>query len=162
RSAWRAPRDQRAISIASSTISVRMCDATRQPTIILLNASTMKHTYATPAQVGTNVRSVTHSRFGTVAVNSRLTRSGCLAEARSAGRAPRDQRAISIASSPISVRMCDATRQPTIILLNASTMKHTYATPAQVGTNVRSVTHSRFGTVAVNSRLTRSGCLAEA
>jgi hypothetical protein len=29
------PRDQRAISIASSTISVRMCGATRQPTIIL-------------------------------------------------------------------------------------------------------------------------------
>jgi hypothetical protein len=34
-------------------MSVRMCDATRQPTIIRLNASTMKHTYATPAHVGT-------------------------------------------------------------------------------------------------------------
>ena len=58
--------------------------------------------------------------------------------------------------------MCDATRHPTIILLNASMMKHTYATPAQVGTNVRSVTHSRFGAVAVNSRRTRSGCRADA
>ena len=33
-----------AISIASRTISVRMCDATRQPTIIRENASMMKHT----------------------------------------------------------------------------------------------------------------------
>jgi hypothetical protein len=32
---------------------VRMCAATRQPTIVRLNASTMKHTYATPAHVGT-------------------------------------------------------------------------------------------------------------
>jgi len=40
----RAPRDQRAISIALRTISVRMCDATRHPAIILLNASMMKHT----------------------------------------------------------------------------------------------------------------------
>ena len=39
-----AARDLRAISIASRTISVRMCDATRQPTIIRENASTMKHT----------------------------------------------------------------------------------------------------------------------
>jgi hypothetical protein len=30
------PRFQRAISIASSTIGVRMCPATRQPTIIRL------------------------------------------------------------------------------------------------------------------------------
>ena len=58
--------------------------------------------------------------------------------------------------------MCDATRHPTIMRENASTMKHTYATPAHVGTNVRSVTHSRFGTVAVNSRFTRSGCRADA
>lgn len=58
--------------------------------------------------------------------------------------------------------MCDATRHPTIILLNASMMKHTYATPAQVGTNVRSVTQSRFGALAVNSRFTRSGCRADA
>ena len=36
-------------------------------------------------------------------------------------------------------------------------MKHTYATPAHVGTNVRSVTHSWFGAVAVNVRFTRSG-----
>jgi len=47
------PRDQRAISIASSTFVVRMFDATRQPTVIRLNASVMKQTYATPAQVGT-------------------------------------------------------------------------------------------------------------
>lgn len=39
-----AARDLRAISIASRTISVRICDATRQPTIIRENASTMKHT----------------------------------------------------------------------------------------------------------------------
>lgn len=38
-----------------------MCPATRQPTIIRLNTSVMKQTYATPAQVGTNVKSVTHS-----------------------------------------------------------------------------------------------------
>ncbi|SJM69191.1 hypothetical protein FM112_14045 [Gulosibacter sp. 10] len=58
--------------------------------------------------------------------------------------------------------MCDAHRQPTIILLNASMMKQTYATPAQVGTNVKSVTQSRFGAVAANSLFTRSGCRAEA
>ena len=34
----------RAISIVSRTISMRICDATRQPTIIRENASTMKHT----------------------------------------------------------------------------------------------------------------------
>lgn len=49
------------------------------------------------------------------------------------------------------MRMCDAHRHPTIILLNASTMKQTYATPAHVGTNVRSVTQSRFGAGAVVS-----------
>jgi hypothetical protein len=38
------PLDQRAISMASSTIAVRMCGATRQPTIIRLNASVRKHT----------------------------------------------------------------------------------------------------------------------
>jgi hypothetical protein len=32
---------------------VRMFLATRQPTIIRLNASVMKQTYATPAQAGT-------------------------------------------------------------------------------------------------------------
>jgi hypothetical protein len=36
------PLDHRAISRASRTISVRMVDATRQPTIIRLKASTMK------------------------------------------------------------------------------------------------------------------------
>lgn len=41
---------------------------------------------------------------------------------------------------------------PTIMRLNSSTMKQTYATPAQVGTNVRSVTQSLFGAVAANSR----------
>jgi hypothetical protein len=41
---WWRPRLQRAISIASSTIGVRMCPATRQPTIIREKASTMKHT----------------------------------------------------------------------------------------------------------------------
>lgn len=41
-------------------------------------------------------------------------------------------------------------------------MKHTYATRANVGTNVRSVTQSRFGASAVNSRFTRSGCRADA
>ncbi len=74
---WRSPRLQRAISIASNTIGVRICPATRQPTIIRENASTMKHTYATPARVATNVRSVTHSSLGRLAVNWRLTRSGC-------------------------------------------------------------------------------------
>jgi hypothetical protein len=38
------PRDQRAISMASSTMMVRMCAATRQPTIAREKASTMKHT----------------------------------------------------------------------------------------------------------------------
>jgi hypothetical protein len=42
--AMRAPRDQEAMSTASRTIVVAMCEATRQPTIILLNASTMKQT----------------------------------------------------------------------------------------------------------------------
>jgi hypothetical protein len=41
---WCSPRVQRAVSIASSTIGVRICSATRHPTIIRLNASTMKHT----------------------------------------------------------------------------------------------------------------------
>ena len=36
-------------------------------------------------------------------------------------------------------------------------MKQTYATPAQVGTNVKSVTQSLFGAGALNSRWTRSG-----
>lgn len=58
------------------------------------------------------------------------------------------------------MRMCDAHRHPTIIRENASTMKQTYATPAHVGTNVRSVAQSRFGAGAVNSRFTRSGCRA--
>jgi hypothetical protein len=40
----RVPRDQRAISKASRTMTVRMFDATRQPTIIREKASTMKHT----------------------------------------------------------------------------------------------------------------------
>ena len=40
----RGATGQRAISEASSTISVRMFAATRQPTIIRENASTMKHT----------------------------------------------------------------------------------------------------------------------
>ncbi len=48
------------------------------------------------------------------------------------------------------MRMWEATRQPTIIRENASMMKHTYATPAHVATNVRSVTHSWLGAVAVN------------
>jgi hypothetical protein len=39
--------------------------------------------------------------------------------------APRERRAISSASSPIVVRMCPATRQPTIMRLNTSVMKHT-------------------------------------
>ena len=43
-----------------------MWEATRHPTIIGEYASTMKHTEATPAQVGTNVRSVTQSWFGAV------------------------------------------------------------------------------------------------
>ena len=41
-------------------------------------------------------------------------------------------------------------------------MKHTYATPAQVGTNVRSVTQSWLGAVAANWRFTRSGCRSAA
>jgi hypothetical protein len=44
RPSWRCPRDPRAISIASSTMGVRMCEATRQPTIIRENASMMRHT----------------------------------------------------------------------------------------------------------------------
>ncbi len=49
----RVPRDHDAIDNASRTMSVRMCDATRQPTIILEYASMMKHTYATPDHVRT-------------------------------------------------------------------------------------------------------------
>jgi hypothetical protein len=41
-------RVQRAISNASSTVWVRMGEATRQPTIMRLEASMMKHTYAIP------------------------------------------------------------------------------------------------------------------
>jgi hypothetical protein len=55
------------------------------------------------------------------------------------------------------VAMFDATRQPTMRRLNASTMKHTYAMPDRVGTYVRSVTHKASGRSAVKSRLTRSG-----
>ena len=40
------------------------CASRRQPTIIRLNASVMKQTYASPTQVGTYVRSVTHSGLG--------------------------------------------------------------------------------------------------
>lgn len=60
-----------------------------------------------------------------------------------------------------SVRTCAAHRRPTIIRENKSTMKQTYATPAHVGTNVRSVDPQAVA-VAVDSRLTRSGCLAAA
>lgn len=49
----RLPRERLAISSASRTMSVRMFDATRHPTIRRLNASTMKHTYAIPDRVGT-------------------------------------------------------------------------------------------------------------
>jgi len=35
-------------------------------------------------------------------------------------------------------------------------MKQKYATPAEVGTNVRSVTQSRFGAVAVNRKFTET------
>ena len=38
---------------ASRTMSVRMFEATRQPTIVRENTSTMKHTYAIPDLVGT-------------------------------------------------------------------------------------------------------------
>jgi len=38
------PRDQRAISIASRTIVVRMCEATHHPTIVREKASMMKQT----------------------------------------------------------------------------------------------------------------------
>ena len=40
----RVPRAQRAISRESNTMAVRMCPATRHPTIIRENASTMKLT----------------------------------------------------------------------------------------------------------------------
>jgi len=40
----RRPRERRAISSASRTMSVRMLDATRHPTMRRENASTMKHT----------------------------------------------------------------------------------------------------------------------
>ena len=68
----------------------------------------MKHTYATPAQVGTNVRSVAQSRFGAIAVNSRFTRSGCRADAGS-GRVVFtrfDRRAPSILAARIRVGWC--------------------------------------------------------
>jgi hypothetical protein len=56
------------------------------------------------------------------------------------------------------VRMCDATRHPTIIRLKTSVRKQTYATPAHVGTKVKSVTHNALGPVAANFRFTKSGC----
>lgn len=60
----------RAISMASRTVSVFKCVATRHPTMVLEKASTIKHERATPAQVATNVKSVTDRRLGAVAVKS--------------------------------------------------------------------------------------------
>lgn len=59
------------------------------------------------------------------------------------------------------MRICDAHRHPTIIRLNGVNDEADVGDLAQVGTNVRSVTQSRFGADAVNSRFTRSGCRAE-
>ena len=64
------------MSIASTIILVRVCAAHRDPTIIRENASMMKRTHATLAHLSTNVRSVTPSRLGAVAVNVHFTRSG--------------------------------------------------------------------------------------
>ena len=55
------------------------------------------------------------------------------------------------------VRMCEATRHPTMVREKASMMKQTSAKSVQVGTNVGSVTHNRSGAVAVTSRRIRSG-----
>jgi hypothetical protein len=66
------------ISIASKTVSVRISLANRQPTIILEYTSMMKHTYATRAQVATNVTSITHNWWGGSAVNTLFAMPGWL------------------------------------------------------------------------------------
>ena len=61
----------RAISSASSGSPARMLAAVRQPTIIRReNTSVTNAVNAIPAQVGTYVKSTTHSRFGAAAVKS--------------------------------------------------------------------------------------------
>jgi hypothetical protein len=108
-------------------MSVRTCDANRHPTIMRENASTMKHTYATPAQVGTNVRSVTQSRFGATAVNSRCTRSGCRAAAWS-GRVvfTRFER---LAPSMFGARISRAARSSPITMPSRRAAFHSLRTP---------------------------------
>ena len=56
--------------------------------------------------------------------------------------------------------MLAASCHPTIILENTSRMNAKYRTPSQQRRYVKSPTHSRFGALAVKSRLTRSGRLA--
>lgn len=72
------PLDHLDISMVSRAVSVLIVEAGLRPTMVLEWVSMMKYTYATPAQVGTNVKSVTHSGFGAVDENTRFTRSGCL------------------------------------------------------------------------------------
>ena len=68
-----------AISNASRTMSVPRRTAMRQPVIILEKASAIEQTYAMPARPPTCLRSVSHNRFGAVALKSRFTRSGASA-----------------------------------------------------------------------------------
>ena len=68
-------RQVTAITSASSTRPVRWCVQVRQPTISRANASITSAVYAVPAQVGTKVKSTTHSRSGASGANCRLTRS---------------------------------------------------------------------------------------
>ena len=46
--------------------------------------------------------------------------------------------------------------EPTIRLVQASLTAHSYSLPSVVGCSVMSVSHNRFGVVAVNVRSTRS------
>lgn len=63
----------KACSRASSTKSVRMELLTRQPTMLRAKTSITKTTYSQPCQVETQVKSLTHSGFGRLALNYRLT-----------------------------------------------------------------------------------------
>jgi hypothetical protein len=68
-------RQVTAITSASSTRSVLWLAAVRHPVISRENASITNAVYAVPAQVGTKVKSTTHSRSGASGAKSLFTRS---------------------------------------------------------------------------------------
>src|SRR5215207_10170838 len=77
---WRAVTENRAP--ARPAAAMMPWPAVRQPTIRRENTSETNAVNAIPDQVGTYVKSTTHSSFGRVAVKFRSTRSGGLAAAR--------------------------------------------------------------------------------